>query len=54
MTRTGWLTYTAALAILSASSAKATDYGFVVINSANNPFTLVGGDNVTGVRHQRP
>ncbi|KXO73075.1 hypothetical protein AYJ56_18035 [Brucella anthropi] len=49
MSRTRWLACTATLAILAASSAKAADYGFIVINSANNPFTLLGGDSVTGV-----
>lgn len=49
MTRTVWIKYSAALAILSTNPASATDYGFVVIGSSNNPFTLMGGDNVTGI-----
>ncbi|WP_273795040.1 autotransporter outer membrane beta-barrel domain-containing protein [Brucella intermedia] len=49
MARTVWLKYSAIFAILSADPTKATDYGSVVISSSNNPFNLVGGDNVTGV-----
>lgn len=36
------------IVFLIASDSHAADYPSVTINASNNPFTLVGGDNVTG------
>ncbi len=49
MSRCLALASSTAVLVFVASNSQATDYPFVAIDGASNPFTLVGGDNVTGV-----